>query len=193
MNIGHQILMLRKQQNITQEKLAAEMGVSIAAVSKWETGNSMPDIIMLCALADFFKVTTDELLGRSKMEEFVICDDAQVVREALRSIIVKEGYQNVVLAENGRQLSDVLGKRSPYAVFLDINLPDADGVELLRKIKAQDAGIKVVMVTADTSEQTKNRAVELGADAYVTKPFLPEHIVCAMDVLKGSIKPCFMA
>ena len=40
MDIGHKILMLRKQQNITQEKLAAEMGVSIAAVSKWETGVS---------------------------------------------------------------------------------------------------------------------------------------------------------
>lgn len=40
MDIGHKILRLRKQQNITQEKLAAEMGVSIAAVSKWETGVS---------------------------------------------------------------------------------------------------------------------------------------------------------
>jgi transcriptional regulator with XRE-family HTH domain len=40
MDIGNKILMLRKQQNITQEKLAAEMGVSIAAVSKWENGVS---------------------------------------------------------------------------------------------------------------------------------------------------------
>ena len=184
MDIGHKILMLRKQQNITQEKLAAEMGVSIAAVSKWETGNSMPDIVMLCALADFFKVTTDELLGRNKMEEFIICDDASFVREALRNVIMKEGYRNITLAENGKQLLDALKKRSPYAVFLDVNLPDADGLELLRKIKAQDAGVKVIMVTADTSEQTKNRAVELGADAYITKPFLPEHIVLAMNGLQ---------
>ena len=41
MDIGNKILMLRKQQNITQEKLAAEMGVSIAAVSKWENGDSL--------------------------------------------------------------------------------------------------------------------------------------------------------
>lgn len=185
MDIGHKILMLRKQKNITQEKLAAEMGVSIAAVSKWETGNSMPDIVTLCALADFFEVTTDELLGRNKMEEFVICDDVQVVREALRSIIVKEGYSNIILTENGKQFLDVLGKNLPYAVFLDINLPDADGLQLLRKVKAQDAGIKVIMVTADASEQTKNQAVELGADAYITKPFLPEHIVFAMNVLQS--------
>lgn len=185
MNIGHKILMLRKQQNITQEKLAAEMGVSIAAVSKWETGNSMPDIVMLCALADFFKVTTDELLGRNKMEEFIICDDASFVREALRSVIVKEGYRNIILAKNGKQLLDALKKRSPYAVFLDINLPDANGLDLLRNIKAQDAGVKVLMVTSDTSEQTKNQAVDLGADAYITKPFLPEHIVLAMNGLQS--------
>lgn len=95
MDIGHKILMLRRQQNITQEKLAAEMGVSIAAVSKWETGNSMPDIVMLCALADFFKVTTDELLGRNKTGEFIICDDARMVREALRDIMQKRAIKTL--------------------------------------------------------------------------------------------------
>ena len=140
---------------------------------------------MLCALADFFKVTTDELLGRNKMEEFIICDDASFVRETLRDVIVKEGYRNIILAENGKQLLDALKKRSPYAVFLDVNLPDVNGLELLREIKAQDAGVKVLMVTADISEQTKNQAVELGADAYITKPFLPEHIVLAMHGLQS--------
>lgn len=183
MDIGNKILTLRKRQNITQEKLAAEMGVSIAAVSKWETGNSMPDIVMLCALADFFEVTTDELLGRNKMESFIVCDDAKMVREALHNLLEKEGYRNIVLTENGKQLLDALEKKTPYAVFLDIHLPDADGLELLRRIKAQNVGIKVVMVTADASDETKNQAVSLGADAYVTKPFLPEHIELAINSL----------
>ncbi len=183
MDIGNKILMLRKQQNITQEKLAAEMGVSIAAVSKWENGNSMPDIVMLCALSDYFGVTTDELLGRNKMEEIAICDDAKIVRETLRNIITKEGYRNIVLTENGRQLMDAIAKKAPYAVFLDINLPDADGLELLKEIKEKNAEIKVIMITANTSEQTKNQAVELGADAYITKPFLPEHIEMALSSL----------
>ena len=65
MNFGKTILDLRKQKNITQEELAAELGVTAAAVSKWENGNTLPDILMLCALADFFQVTTDELLGRN--------------------------------------------------------------------------------------------------------------------------------
>lgn len=51
---------------MTQENLANEMGVSIGAVSKWETGASIPDIPMLCALADFFHVSADYLLGREQ-------------------------------------------------------------------------------------------------------------------------------
>ena len=58
MNFGKTILELRKQKNITQEELAAELGVTAAAVSKWENNYSLPDILMLCALADFFQVCT---------------------------------------------------------------------------------------------------------------------------------------
>lgn len=64
MNLGKTILQLRRANNITQEDLAAELGVTAAAVSKWENGNTLPDVLMLCALADYFHVTTDELLGR---------------------------------------------------------------------------------------------------------------------------------
>lgn len=72
MNIGKQILELRKQRNITQEELAAELGVTAAAVSKWENGYTMPDLLMLCALADYFRVTTDELLGRSQKPKYAL-------------------------------------------------------------------------------------------------------------------------
>ena len=180
MNIGNQIQMLRKQNNITQEALACEMGVSIAAVSKWENGNSMPDIVMLCTLADFFDVTTDELLGRNKMEDFVVCDDAELIREALSSILKKEGYQNVTLVENGEQLLAAIQKKTPYGIFLDINLPDSNGLDLLKKIKTQNSKIKVIMVTANGSAFTQKKATEYGADAYVIKPFLPEHIQLAV-------------
>jgi len=66
MNLGNKIQELRKKRNVTQEELAGELGVTAAAVSKWEHNYTMPDILMLSALADFFVVTTDELLGRTK-------------------------------------------------------------------------------------------------------------------------------
>ena len=72
MKLGTTILELRKKKNVTQEELAAELGVTAAAVSKWENGYTLPDILMLCALADYFEVTTDELLGRAKENKFAV-------------------------------------------------------------------------------------------------------------------------
>ncbi len=61
--MGERIKELRKSQNITQEKLAAYLGVSYQAVSKWETGATWPDITLLPRIAHFFGVTADYLLG----------------------------------------------------------------------------------------------------------------------------------
>lgn len=72
MNLGKTILELRKKKNATQEDMAAELGVTAAAVSKWENSYTLPDVLMLCALADYFDVTTDELLGRSKARKYAV-------------------------------------------------------------------------------------------------------------------------
>lgn len=72
MNFGKTILELRKQKNLTQEELAAQLGITAAAVSKWENNYSLPDILMLCALADYFGVTTDELLGRQRQKKYAM-------------------------------------------------------------------------------------------------------------------------
>ncbi len=61
--IGKIIQALRKERNLTQEQLAKFIGVSTPAVSKWESGNSYPDIELLPLLADFFNVSIDKLLN----------------------------------------------------------------------------------------------------------------------------------
>ena len=61
--VAEQIRFYRKQKGLTQEQLAEAMGVSIAAVSKWEQGQSLPEISMLMELADFFDLSVDALLG----------------------------------------------------------------------------------------------------------------------------------
>ncbi|MGG3963042.1 helix-turn-helix domain-containing protein [Heyndrickxia faecalis] len=63
LNIGKCIIRKRKEKGITQEQLADYMGVSKASVSKWETGQSYPDIVILPQLAAYFNITVDELLG----------------------------------------------------------------------------------------------------------------------------------
>ena len=66
MELGKNICELRREKGVTQEELAAELGVTAAAVSKWEKGSTLPDVLMVCAIADWFGVTTDQLLGRKK-------------------------------------------------------------------------------------------------------------------------------
>lgn len=101
MNFGKTILELRKQKNVTQDEMAAELGVSAAAVSKWENGYTLPDILMLCALADYFQVTTDELLGRDKDVIYaVIAAETQALGRQIETLAkrygihVKEIYEN---------------------------------------------------------------------------------------------------
>ena len=83
-NIGNRIKLLRNKLRISQETLAESMGVSFQAVSKWETGAAAPDISLLPALANFFGVSTDELLdydrfaNEKKITE--ICDRAYELR-----------------------------------------------------------------------------------------------------------------
>lgn len=69
LKIGDKIKSLRKQQNITQEKLAAYLNISYQAISKWENNTALPDITLVPQIANFFGVTADELLGMKEAEE----------------------------------------------------------------------------------------------------------------------------
>ncbi|MBR2044879.1 MAG: helix-turn-helix domain-containing protein [Agathobacter sp.] len=84
MKLGEKIKSLRKEKNISQEVLANYLGVSFQAVSKWETGSTMPDVTLIPAIASFFRVSTDELFDFNmyEMEKEVkgICDEAYQYR-----------------------------------------------------------------------------------------------------------------
>ena len=82
--LGEKIKSLRKQKNISQEVLAQALGVTFQAVSKWETGATMPDVSMIPAIARFFAVSTDELFDYNLLEQeekvMKICHDAAQFR-----------------------------------------------------------------------------------------------------------------
>ncbi len=68
LSIGKNIKKLRQERDLTQEELAAHIGISFQAISKWERAEGYPDITMLPALANYFHVTVDELIGMSELE-----------------------------------------------------------------------------------------------------------------------------
>ena len=182
--IGKKICLLRKEKNMTQEELASEMGVSIAAVSKWETGNSIPDIITLCNLADFFKISTDELLGRNSLKrKAVVADDAVFVRDTLRKILCENQYEIVGEASDGVELMNILSQTSVDLVMLDITMPNMDGITALQNIVKKYPTTKVIMCSGLNDKNTIDKTIVLGANGYVTKPFLPEAIVSSLKML----------
>ena len=92
--LGEKIKSLRKQKNISQEVFANYLGVSFQAVSKWENGNTMPDVTMIPAIASFFGVSTDELFDFNLYEieknvEAIV--DEHSKNEAIAGIIVTSG------------------------------------------------------------------------------------------------------
>lgn len=98
--LGEKIKFLRKQKNISQEVFANYLGVSFQAVSKWENGNTMPDVTMIPAIASFFCVSTDELfdfnLFEIEKQVEAICDEAYKYRstDAEKSEhILRDGLQ----------------------------------------------------------------------------------------------------
>ena len=98
--LGGKIKFLRKQKNISQEVFANYLGVSFQAVSKWENGNTMPDVAMIPAIASFFGVSTDELFDFNlfEMEKQVdaICHESWKYREKdpeKSERILREGLQ----------------------------------------------------------------------------------------------------
>ena len=65
--IGEKLKKLRRSKDLTQEEVAAHLGISYQAISKWERGDGYPDITMLPALANYFGVTVDELIGMDEI------------------------------------------------------------------------------------------------------------------------------
>jgi CheY-like chemotaxis protein len=104
----------------------------------------------------------------------LVVDDEEGPREAIR-MILKPRYQ-VFTAGSGEEVLAVLPGLRPDVIFMDVKMPRMDGVQLLERVKAIDAGVEVVMITAYASLDTVQRAMRFGAMDYLVKPFAPREL-----------------
>ena len=101
MNLGNIIYDLRKKKDVTQEEMAAELGITAAAISKWENNYTLPDIIMLCALADYFHVTTDTLLGRNTHLKYaIIAASSTALAKKIEAVATRYGIIAAEICDN---------------------------------------------------------------------------------------------
>lgn len=91
----------------------------------------------------------------------------------------------VTSVNNGRDAISEVGSRSFNSVFLDINLPDISGFDVLREVRARAPETKVVVITADGSEANREEALQGGAFQFVAKPFGVKEIKGILDMCVG--------
>lgn len=114
----------------------------------------------------------------SKTERIVVIEDEDDILEVIAYNLKREGY-DVVTSTSGEDGLEKIERNAPQLVILDLMLPEIDGIELCRKLKADPLtqAIPVIMVTAKGEESDVVLGLGVGADDYITKPFSPREMV----------------
>ncbi len=100
----------------------------------------------------------------------LIVDDEPPIRRLLRTSLAAQGF-HVIEAETGEGALTAAAAEKPDIMLLDLGLPDMDGGEVIRRLRASGSKLPVIVVSSRGDERGKVEALDLGADDYVTKPF----------------------
>lgn len=120
--------------------------------------------------------------------EILVVDDEPNIAQLIRMYLDREGFETSVATTGAEALARV-EQRRPALVILDIMLPDIDGFEVCREIR-RGSSIPIIMLTAREGDEDKIAGLELGADDYVAKPFVPRELVARVKtILRRTAKP----
>ncbi len=111
-------------------------------------------------------------------ERVLVVDDERQILRALRIILRDAGFE-VATADTAQEALDALAVRPPDAAIIDLILPDGNGVDICRSIR-EWSEMPVIVLSAVGEEAEKVRALEAGADDYVTKPFGPDELIARL-------------
>jgi CheY-like chemotaxis protein len=113
----------------------------------------------------------------------LVVDDDGAVRSLLRTALSSDDYE-IAEASDGDTALSLVDAQQPHVVLLDWHMPNMCGEEVLTLLKQRDESLPVVVLTSAT--QVRDRACELGADAFFTKPFSPRELLDAIEALASS-------
>jgi two-component system, OmpR family, KDP operon response regulator KdpE len=110
----------------------------------------------------------------------LLVDDEAAIQRAVVPLLRARGY-DVDVASIGAEALKMFAERTPTLIVLDLGLPDIQGTEVCRRIRAESK-VPIVVLSARGAEADKVNALDLGADDYVTKPFGPEELLARIRV-----------
>ena len=123
------------------------------------------------------------------MARILIADDDPLLRALLQHKLAAEGHQ-IVAAEHGGEVLDMIRDHAPDLIVLDAMMPVMDGFEVLRRLKAGVGmrDIPVIMLTALKREQDVVGGLQLGTADYLAKPFIPDELVQRIRRLLATVQ-----
>ena len=103
-------------------------------------------------------------------EKVLVVDDELEIRDLLGRFLTEQGYE-AMLASNGEEAIELAEKENPNAILLDIKMPGIDGIEICKRLKANEKTRFIPVIMATALWDTYLDAIEAGAEDFVTKPF----------------------
>ncbi len=119
------------------------------------------------------------------MAKIMLVDDAAFMRMMEKDALVKNGYTDIYEASDGAEAVEKYDELKPDLVIMDITMPNMDGLEALKAIKAKDANALVVMCSAMGQEAMVIDALKSGAKDFIVKPFKPDRLIKTVSTLIG--------
>lgn len=111
----------------------------------------------------------------------LLVDDEVAIQQAVAPLLRSRGYA-VEIAGTGAEALKLAGGHPPNLVILDLGLPDVEGTEVCRRLRAQSPSLPIIVLSARGREEDKVAALDLGADDFITKPFGPDELLARIRV-----------
>lgn len=115
----------------------------------------------------------------------LLVDDSRTIRNIQKNVLKQLGHEEIIEAEDGLQALAKFGEQKPDLLLVDWNMPNMDGITLVRKIRELDAAVPIIMCTTEAEKSRVLEAVKAGVNNYIVKPFsvdsLGEKITQTMD------------
>ncbi|MER3396702.1 MAG: DNA-binding response regulator [Acidimicrobiia bacterium] len=121
------------------------------------------------------------------IKSVLVVEDEENIAEIVRRYLEREGF-SVTTCLTAQECFEAVERLGPQLVILDIGLPDVDGVEVCKRLRASHS-IPVIMLTARDSEVDRVVGLEVGADDYITKPFSPRELVARVKAVLRRTHP----
>jgi CheY-like chemotaxis protein len=124
------------------------------------------------------------------MKTVLIADDSKAMQMLIRTTLQRIPQLHFVVADNGREALAALGREAVDLLVTDINMPEMDGISLIREVRKTNSKLPIVIVTAKGESEARTEGMALGASAYILKPISGRELMdLAGRLLEAAVAP----